>query len=402
MLKKGLKKLVCLIIPKRKNFVYAVPHNNTNSDKVDLCNYSSSNLLSFLHYLMDQANGGKIIYLENYHSERAKDIESFIQSKGVDIRLISSPKERSISRKEHIKRYIKTFILQCRCKELWCETGGHFRFKSKRQRCVCFNYFIPMKNDYFVNNRWWSDVDYLLATSRLSAQITSLSTAVSFEKIHTNGFPRCDLLAKRGGSLSRETVDNLFGTKGKRILLYAPTYRADNKKRSLFGYENEEKIYELLREHNVAVIVKKHALDKIDIALDGILSVDFTPNFSYTIYDLMPYTDLMVTDYSSIGYDYMQTGNPVIFNFYDYDHYMNCRGVSYDPIEAFVPTDIAKSDDSFYAVLKKTLESSPDTEVYERIKKMFHKYDDKKSNERLMEDMKSGWKDLTYINKEHE
>ncbi len=388
-----LQKIFNFLIPKRAGSVYAVPHYNTAADAVDLENFTASNLLCFLRYLLDNKERSHRFWLVCYHSER---IEALSARFGDAVVFLPSHREGGISRREKLKRWLREFVLSCRCEELWCETGGSFRHKARRQRVVCFNYFIPFKNDYFTDNRWWRDVDYLLATSKLTAQILSLSTGVAYHRIHPLGFPRCREMLDNTRGISREQLDAILGTAGKRLVIYAPTYRPEAKgERQMFGYDEEGAIEAVLEAAGAVVVLKMHPLDCSRIP--SARGVRLEPNSAISIYDVMKFADLLISDYSSIGYDFALLGKPVLLNWYDGEDYLRTRGVSYEPMHLFAPGAILSNAEGLAEAIRAALSGEtmppdldwvclPETRMT--------------TNEALYCDFMAGWPPIPMENKE--
>lgn len=117
----------------------------------------------------------------------------------------------------------------------------------------------------------------------------------------------------------------------KKVILYAPTYReASVGKNRQSNYENPFNLNLLARQlgDEYAIIMTNHyATANIDeVANDG-----FVFNFFnyHTLNDLIIASDILVTDYSSIVFDYYITGKPVFCFAYDYEHFLENRGEPY-------------------------------------------------------------------------
>ncbi len=333
MLKIFIQRVINGVILKKKKSVFVLPHPNTNDDCVDLENFSASNVLCFLNHCFAEKQLTHKFFIVNYNGERL----AFLKEKynGKNIVFVKSPSEKGISKLEKIKRWIKQFLRACTCKELWSETGGVYRYKTRSQKVVCFNYFIPFKNDYFTDAKKWSDIDYILCTSKLSAQITGVSLGVEYGKTHAVGFPRIQELKVNSRGITRAQIDEIFGSAGKKIIIYAPTYRPSKENTSTFGYTDEKVIEQALSKLNAVVVLKKHPLDRRGV--DTKYCVAFQPNEKISVYDVMKHADLMVSDYSSIAYDFAMLNKPVVLNWYDEEEYLQDRGLSYEPMEPFAP-----------------------------------------------------------------
>ncbi len=387
-----IEKCINWLIPKRKKYVFVTPHSNTQTDCVDLENFAASNVLSFLRYCLANKQVENKFFIVVYNSARIQALtEKF---KGANCVFVKSHNERGISKLERIKRWVRQAFRSARCAELWSETGGTYRSKTRRQKVVCFHYFIPFKNDYFTNSKPWSDVDYLLSVSKLSSQIMSVATHIPYNKIHEVGFPRIQELVENTRKVTRGQIDALLGCEGKRIIIYAPTYRpSTDSYASTFGYVDENIVEQTLSKMNAIVLLKKHPLDKR--GGNSKYCIDFQPNEKISIYDVMKHADLMVSDYSSIGYDFAMLGKPVILNWYDEKEYLRDRGLSYEPMEPFAPGKIARTSEELAMLLADYLSGEllpPNIEHVCRTDNLT------KTNERVFQAWQSGWKAKVVIN----
>lgn len=138
-----------------------------------------------------------------------------------------------------------------------------------------------------------------------------------------SGYARIDL------TLQEENKQNLkehFGIKeGEKVLLYAPTYRG------YFGQAEFEyaTITKLLQELSVMpfkILFKGHyetlkAIEQEDLRICDANDREIDTN------ELLSIVDVLITDYSSIAFDFMLRNLPIIYYAYDYEKYKKERGV---------------------------------------------------------------------------
>lgn len=145
------------------------------------------------------------------------------------------------------------------------------------------------------------------------------------------GFPRDDLTHL----YTRKEVINIMKEAGvsvdenKKIIVYAPTWRGDKLGRPSDDIDEYNRVLEeitknidskkyqvLLRVHQ---LVYKH-LDKRSSLLEKIVPSIIDANIMFAA------TDLLITDYSSIFFDYLPTGRPILFYSPDVEEYNKYRG----------------------------------------------------------------------------
>jgi len=103
------------------------------------------------------------------------------------------------------------------------------------------------------------------------------------------------------------------------------------------------------------------------------------------ILDLLIISDVLVTDYSSVFYDYLLTMRPIIFFAEDLEKYTEVRDFYYD-YESFIPGPLVKSGDELIKVLKNFDQwESKFREKRKLIRDQFNKYHDGRSTERIVE-----------------
>ena len=113
----------------------------------------------------------------------------------------------------------------------------------------------------------------------------------------------------------------------------------------------------------------------------------YEPSYEYTFYDIIPYSDVLICDYSSIYFDFILTQREVVFNFYDYEKYCNNRGLSYDPIESIVKGAICYDEKSFLENLEKVFKGNKAFK-HSIADKLFNKHFDKLSSERITKELR--------------
>ena len=84
----------------------------------------------------------------------------------------------------------------------------------------------------------------------------------------------------------------------------------------------------------------------------------FESSSTINTYDILAHTDVLITDYSSIYFDFLLTGKPAILNFIDYSRYAKSRGLCYQINHFQNLENIAFSESKFFMHLENILEKS--------------------------------------------
>ena len=112
-------------------------------------------------------------------------------------------------------------------------------------------------------------------------------------------------------------------TQGTKLLFYTPTWRDTQINISDWIYDND--VNEFLNENNVALVCKLHPFDKNFIKSKNNKNVIVTKNNS-DIIALLKYADALITDYSSISYDFLIFDKPIVYYVPDLKEYQEqCR-----------------------------------------------------------------------------
>lgn len=227
------------------------------------------------------------------------------------------------------------------------------------------------KESFLQETRKW---DYLIAPNQYSKDI--FKSCFAFEKVFIDsGYPRNDVLFHKNNHKDIAEIKRKLGLPlDKKIILYAPTWRDDyylsrGKYRFKMPFDLNS-VSEILDDEAV-IIFRAHYL--VAESLDSIKGNPNFYNFSVKedISDLYLVSDMMITDYSSVFFDYANLNRPMLFFAYDYEHYRdNLRGFYFD-IEKESPGPFITKEEEFYTYLREYLEKGEFINYRSRLKK-FH------------------------------
>ncbi|GAB3459735.1 hypothetical protein GCM10027570_44080 [Streptomonospora sediminis] len=196
--------------------------------------------------------------------------------------------------------------------------------------------------------------DYLVSPSPWATPI--LRRAFRFEgEILETGYPRNDIFfSPERGAIAERTRRRLGLPEGKKVVLYAPTWRDDKYytrgKHKLDLHLDLRRMYEKLGDDHV-LLVRRHprVVDSVPtVGSDFVYDVSLYPE----IMELFLITDVLVTDYSSMMFDFANTGRPMLFFTYDIEGYRdNLRGFYFDFEETAPGPLLTTSDDVIGALL---------------------------------------------------
>jgi len=235
--------------------------------------------------------------------------------------------------------------------------------------------------------------DLLLSQNPFSTPI--LRRAFRFDgEICEYGYPRNDVLSRPDApQLAAEVRKRLGLSEGKKVVLYAPTWR-DNQFYAAGRYRFDlrldlERAWKTLGDEYVVLIRGHHHMadDVPDSASSGFaMNVTRYPDIA----ELFLVSDVLVTDYSSVMFDYASTGRPMLFFTYDLADYRdNLRGFYFD-FEPEAPGPLlATSDDVIAAIGNIESVAARHAAAYRAFAAKFCPFDDGKAGARICDRLSS-------------
>ncbi|MBE4740244.1 bifunctional glycosyltransferase/CDP-glycerol:glycerophosphate glycerophosphotransferase [Streptomyces caniscabiei] len=176
------------------------------------------------------------------------------------------------------------------------------------------------------------------------------------------GYPRNDALARSREANRTDRTDQrarLAAELGvpeisaipaeKKILLYAPTFRHQGQRRFALPFD-VERFAETFGDEYV-LLVRAHYLNHVVLPPSvRCRVVDVSDHHDVT--PVLALADALITDYSSVMFDYALLDRPMFFFTYDYDEYVHeGRGTYFDLLER-APGPIVRTEDELHAVLR--------------------------------------------------
>ncbi|HIU66506.1 MAG TPA: CDP-glycerol glycerophosphotransferase family protein, partial [Candidatus Caccomorpha excrementavium] len=203
------------------------------------------------------------------------------------------------------------------------------------------------------------------------------------------GYPRNDILHCE----NRDELEAMFRRRlgipeGKKTILYAPTWRDDEfygKGEYKFALKLDlQRMKERLGEGYV-VLLRTHYFiaDAIDVSEYG----GFVMNFCRynDISELYLVSDILITDYSSVFFDYAGLRRPMIFYTYDLDKYRDILRGFYISIEDEVPGPLAfTTDEVIDAILNIDRITKQYKEKYDAFYEKFCSLEDGHASEKVV------------------
>ena len=233
-------------------------------------------------------------------------------------------------------------------------------------------------------DRW----DLLLSPNRVATPL--LRRAFRYHgEVMENGYPRNDLLSDPGRDSIRARIRRSLGIpEDKTAVLYAPTWRDDQVfveggKPFALGLDVDHFTRALGNDH--VLLLRLHYMVSASLAAKehpAIHDVSAHPNVS----ELYLASDVLVTDYSSVMFDFAITGKPIVHFTYDLDDYQDRLRGFYLDLATEAPGPLLATTDEVITALR----DGPGADVryaerYARFRERFCHLEDGRATERLLQ-----------------
>lgn len=200
-----------------------------------------------------------------------------------------------------------------------------------------------LKGDFFTKYNVHQTYTDIITSAEMVNSIYAEAFNADISKVKALGVARTDVFfdSEFIKEKAAEVYDKFNIDKSKKIILWAPTYRGDSLQKS----HNEitldlKKMYDELGDDYV-LLIKLHpqlvkGFNAQTFVPDYMKAFAIKPNPSYPIENLLCAADILISDYSSLIFEYALLDKPMIFYAYDLEEYESSRSFYYD-YKSFVP-----------------------------------------------------------------
>ncbi len=268
--------------------------------------------------------------------------------------------------------------------------------------------FIPTNKKQIVVNMWHAitfknvgylskvnvsgeinlNLNYFLVSSETERESMMRAFRYPKETFKIFGLPRNDIY------FNQKDVKQVATE--KTTILYLPTFRdfAPTEFFPFADFDNYE-LHHFLSKNNIEIIIKPHKRDSTNQRLLNI--VKDNPNIKIKtsavndidIQQMLLDCDILLTDYSSVYFDFLLLDRPIIYIPYDLEQYLEERGLLFD-FEEVTCGDKTLTQKEFIQSIKNNIENpAKDRELRAAITQRFHQYNDGQASERLFNFIKS-------------
>lgn len=224
--------------------------------------------------------------------------------------------------------------------------------------------------------------NYLISTSPLISKYYENAFRVNKNVIRSYGQPRCDIFFWNNEKLTyfiekfepkiKKIIDKLKGY--DQVYIYMPTWRDyDFIKNAKIDFN---KLNITLKNKKAFLLIKTHPATPINREHIGSLSNILILDNNIDVYPLLPFTTTLITDYSSIYYDYILLNkNIILFCFDEKEYITNDRGFIWDYTDAMKGIRCYTFDDLILVIEQSNINSKKLPDNF--IQKFWGEYDGK-------------------------
>lgn len=243
--------------------------------------------------------------------------------------------------KEKIRSYSLDFQTKCIicCNTFLGSSGRHQITSGKNQLSFYLSHGTPIKRvkEYYTSP---GGIDYMISAAPELNVLMAEEFSIPVENTVALGFPRNDVFSKPAKDLKK-----LLGKTYNKIIIWYPTYRqnldhsinlAGNSLPLIHEENNANQINEVARRDNVLIVVKPHfaqdvtQIQKLELSNIFFIDDNFFVEHNITSYEMLASSDALITDYSSVYYDYTLRDRPIAVIWEDIDEYKKDPGFAVD------------------------------------------------------------------------
>lgn len=305
-------------------------------------------------------------------------------------------------------QFIKKYILLASAKVI---LTTHASYKLKKQQVHFQLWHGPLikkngvmlskKNNKFIVPKSWRKADFILSYSNTYTTLMNACMVTDPKKYVVLGAPRNDFLYIKNDRQVKNLIPEYHHYKRKVIIV--PTMRFEEintgdksiiKKNTLYELFKNRKYSNFFLDKNTLNVIKPHPNDE---AIIETIQDQFPSNIfvltdkqlaknKIDFYEILNVFDLLITDYSSIFYDFLLLNKPIIFFHNEEDDIKYQRDFLIESIADFLPGKQTQSIDELAKLVIQSFDEEKKDKYFQKrreMKNLIHRYQDNKSTSRI-------------------
>lgn len=279
----------------------------------------------------------------------------------------------------------RVYVLNCSKYIIDCNSFIYKR--RKKQVRIHLGHGMPIKIDLGYSRKF-GECDKYMIQSGFWRDIYKEKLYVPEQVLCDLGYPRNDVLVNRSPAGKWKSSVSGF----QKVVLWMPTYRQHrlHMERAMenpypYGmpcvHDKQElkQLGDLLKEKNILILFRPHPVQELSVfekdSFPNIMIADdaYLAAFGLTLYELLGNTDGLITDYSSVYFDYLLTDRPVALTIEDKEEYFRHFTLAFPDYKEYIKGFYVEEFKGLLDFVEE-LASGTDSARQERMeaKKMFH------------------------------
>ena len=127
--------------------------------------------------------------------------------------------------------------------------------------------------------------------------------------------------------------------KYNKVVVYMPTWRDDATDFMSIAIPDFDRLESICQKHNILFVIKAHVLTYFGVDLSKYIHITKLDS-SLDMYPVLPFTDALISDYSSVIFDYSWLRKKIIFYAFDKQAYLSKSREAYFEYEEAFGTDV--------------------------------------------------------------
>lgn len=369
--------------------------------------------LSLVNFLVPKNKNRIFLFDQKYKKDNVYALAEYLSNSKYDYDVVYYTKERpllELSRIRYINKLYSALWNQMRSSlVVYSYRGdGFIPFKSFRsQKIVDTMHGSPLKaigysrTDHKSNSQifpYSRTFDYILCLSDYFKEVVQERFGASEEQCLVLGYPRNDMIFKDESFLTQVKMEEKY----EKVILWMPTWRnsiignsgisEDKYSFPILNIDNIKHVNELLESKNILLVIKPHPfqisleLFQADQSNIKIIDNEFLDKHGVDLYKALNSFDGLITDYSSVYFDYLLTNKTIGFTMDDFDFYSGYQGFSVDDPLSLMPGYKITDLDGLIKFFENVLEEVDSFKSKrEEVNHKVNKYMDNKSSERFID-----------------
>ncbi|KKK34647.1 hypothetical protein WN59_06305 [Salinicoccus sediminis] len=238
-------------------------------------------------------------------------------------------------------------------------------------------------------NRETDKWDYLIAPNQYSSDIFRRAFWFNNTMLQT-GYPRNDILTNRNDEETMKRLKRrIYLPTNKKIILYAPTWRDDEYyKVGKYRFDLNLDLHRMKEQFGdeYIILLRMHYVVASNIDLTDLEGFAYDVSKYSDVSELYLMSDILITDYSSVFFDYANLKRPILFYTYDIEKYQGQLRGFYIDMETELPGPLLMNNDDVMDTIENIDEVSEKyKERYEKFHERFCSWDDGRSSEKVVD-----------------